>query len=115
MSAIFGERIRILRGNSTQAYMAKENEVTQQCWYGWESGTREPSLTTLCSISKRYNVTADWLIGASDSTTGIVDNKDLLKRCVSAEGKLKRVNNALGLVLQGASELQAIVKETEVK
>ena len=58
-----GEKLRSLRGQSSQASVAKIMGVSQPCWQAWETDKREPNVTTIHDICKKLNCSADWLLG----------------------------------------------------
>ncbi len=66
---IFHERIRELRIEKglSQGDVAKQLGITRSAYANYEQGTREPSLDCLVSICKFFDVTADYLLGLSDS------------------------------------------------
>ena len=39
--------------------------VSQVAWTYWETGKREPNITTILKICKYFNVSADYLLGLS--------------------------------------------------
>lgn len=40
--------------------------VSQVAWTYWETGKREPNISTLIKICEYFNVSADYLLGLSD-------------------------------------------------
>ena len=59
----FGERLRAIRGNKSQASFAKELGLSQVVYGRYELNQREPNLETLCHIGLALGVSADWLLG----------------------------------------------------
>jgi len=51
----------------SQAKAAKELKIPQSTLAKYELGQLQPSLETLANITMFYNVTADWLLGLSDT------------------------------------------------
>ena len=72
-------------------------------------GLREPNAGALRTISLACGVSADWLLGLSDSPTG-EPNSDWRSRAVEAERKLDKVNKALACALKGFEMLQEAVR-----
>ena len=58
-----GDKLRSLRGQSSQASIAKAMGVSQPCWQAWETNKRELNATTIHDICKQLNCSADWLLG----------------------------------------------------
>lgn len=76
---MIGETIRELRDsfNINQVELAKNLGVTKQCVSNWENDNILPSIDMLIKISKFFNVTTDYLLGLSDTTTINVDGLTL--------------------------------------
>ena len=56
-------RLKELRGERSQAVFARELGITQQRYANYESGIREPDLTTLCRIAALTTGSVDVLLG----------------------------------------------------
>lgn len=65
MKTSLGERLRELRGNSSQDSVAKLFGVKQPSYSSWETGRKEPSLGTLVAIAEHFGVSTDWLLGVA--------------------------------------------------
>ena len=63
----FCERLRELRGDKSQADIARLLGVKQQNWARWENGVVFPGAETLHHICTTFHVSADWLLGLSSS------------------------------------------------
>ena len=59
----FAERLRELRGSSSQAEMARELGMKQPQWARYESGASLPSIDILATICRTHACSADWLLG----------------------------------------------------
>ena len=61
----FGEKLKILRAEKglTQKETAKQLEISETGYAGYEQGYREPDFTTLAKICRLFEVTSDYLIG----------------------------------------------------
>lgn len=59
-------RLKELRGSRSQAAFANELGITQQRYANYESGIREPDLTTLCRIAALTTGSVDKLLGLKD-------------------------------------------------
>lgn len=62
----FGDRLKVARGNESQASFAKKLGISQVAYSRYESDQREPSLDCLYQIGMLTGVSADWLLGLSD-------------------------------------------------
>ena len=60
------KELRMERGLS-QRQVSKELGLSENAFANYEQGIREPSLDTLKKICEFFNVSADYLIGLSDS------------------------------------------------
>lgn len=65
---IFCERLKELRLKSemTQDDLAKKLNISTSTISFYESGAREPNLSTLISIAEIFNVSTDYLLGLTD-------------------------------------------------
>lgn len=63
----FGDRLKTARGDETQASFAKRLGISQVAYSRYESGQREPSLDCLYQIGLLTGVSADWLLGLTNS------------------------------------------------
>ena len=48
--------LKELRGTKSQSEMAREYNVSQQCWQSWEIGRTVPDNATMLQIEKNFNV-----------------------------------------------------------
>lgn len=61
------ERLKELRGASSQAEMARQLDIKQPQWARYESGASFPSVEMLEKICRIHACSADWLLGLSKS------------------------------------------------
>lgn len=82
----FSDRLKTVRLKQgfTQKELASSLNITRAAYSAWESGRNEPSFALLASICKTLGVTADYLIGLSDSSSGSSDFTDSIKRITEA-------------------------------
>ena len=66
MKKSLGERLKDLRNGRSQAEIANEIGVSGQSWSFYERNEKKPTLETIGSICKFFNVSADWLLGVSE-------------------------------------------------
>ena len=69
MDKTITERIKKLRKRRdiTQTEMAKKLSVTQSTYAHYERGSRDPTYTTFIKICQIFDVSADYLLGLSDT------------------------------------------------
>ena len=61
--SVLSERLRELRGASSQAEMARQLGMKQPQWARYESGASSPSSEMLATICRVHACSADWLLG----------------------------------------------------
>lgn len=71
MFKIFSERLRLARGDRSQAEAARLLGISPMRLSNYESGKREPDISLLKKIVESYGVSADWLIGADSPSGGV--------------------------------------------
>lgn len=66
---LFSERLKELRSEKgvLQKNIAAYLGMTVKAYCFYELGQREPSLSTLCRLCDYFEVTADYLLGRTDS------------------------------------------------
>ena len=69
MNKLWNEKLRQLRKEKgvSQEVAAKELQLSRTCYAGYEQGIREPSLDTLKRICDYFDISADYLIGRTDT------------------------------------------------
>lgn len=65
MKKEFCDRLKALRGGMSQTEFAKKIGTKQTTYSGWETGMREPDLTTLCVIAETMGTSPNELLGFS--------------------------------------------------
>lgn len=63
MKKVFGERLRLARGDKTQQELADLLGENQQTYGRWENNKSEPKFEMLHRICVCLGVSADWLLG----------------------------------------------------
>lgn len=66
----FGERLELLRGAKTQKEFAALYDIPLNTYTNWVRGIREPSASALVKLCTQLDVSADWLLGLTDSRGG---------------------------------------------
>lgn len=86
MKNILPDRLRVLRGSSSQSDFADKIGVKQTSYSSWERGIKDPAAQTVAQIASTFGVSADWLLGLSDHppTPLPPDRVDELKRRIEA-------------------------------
>ena len=71
MLTVFAERLRLSRGDKSQAEAARLLGISAMRLSNYESGKREPDISLLKRLVEAYGVSADWLIGAGSPSGGV--------------------------------------------
>ena len=61
------DRLKQLRGPTSQAEMARQLEIPRTQWIRYENGQNSPSAEMLAKICRIHAVSADWVLGLNDS------------------------------------------------
>lgn len=77
MHTLFKQRLRELRGNRTLKEVADSLGISRATLGFYEDGSRKPDIEILYKIAKYYNVSADYLLGISDTPSTDQDIKTL--------------------------------------
>lgn len=64
--SILSERLRELRGTSSQSEMATSANMKYQQWARYEKGEVVPGADVLANICRAHSCSADWLLGLND-------------------------------------------------
>jgi transcriptional regulator with XRE-family HTH domain len=65
--SVLSDRLRELRGSSSQAEMANELNMKQPQWARYESGVSVPGADIIEKICRVHACSADWLLGLKDN------------------------------------------------
>lgn len=76
LEKLFQYRLKELRGEQTQKYVADKIGITEVSLSRYENGQRKPNLDIIYKIAKYYNVSADYLIGLDNQ----ISDYEILKR-----------------------------------
>lgn len=57
------DRLRELRGATSQAEMARELDMPRQQWINYERGKNMPGAEIIAKICRAHSCSADWLLG----------------------------------------------------
>lgn len=82
-------RLRKSRGLSQRA-AATELGISQALLSHYENGAREPGLPFLCRACKYYGVSADYMLGLSDSPAGAEGHSEALAEITEQLRELTR-------------------------
>ena len=63
MKKEFCDRLRALLGGESQSAFALKIGTKQTTYSAWETGAREPDLTTLCAIAEKTGTSPNELLG----------------------------------------------------
>lgn len=77
--SIFAERLKALRDNkgNTQNELGKHIGKSREAVSKYEIGEREPDLEAVASLSKYFNVSADYILGITDENNSTIREQDL--------------------------------------
>ena len=103
MAATLSERLRELRGTTSQCDFAAKIGVKQTSYSSWERGVKDPAAQTVAQISSTFGVSADWLLGLSNNRDGTPNS--------SVSPNLARLKDAATIVLTRSEDLERAVKE----
>ena len=64
------ERLKELRGETSQAEMARQLGIPRPQWSKYENGTNTPGAEMVAQICTTHACSADWLLGLTDERGG---------------------------------------------
>lgn len=96
--SVFKKRLRELRGNRTLKEVADELGISRASLGFYEDGSRKPDIEVLVKIADYYNVSADYLLGISDTP--------------STDTEIKTLSDNFGINLRNAGNLKYFKKNT---
>ena len=69
--SMFDQRIKELRQSLgiNQVEFGRRINVSKQCVCNWENGNIQPSIDMLVRIANTFSISADYLLGLSDTST----------------------------------------------
>ena len=70
-------RLKELRGAISQAEMARRVGIAQQGWARYETGKVAPGAEALHQICEASGVSADWILGLSDTKKSIATTRSI--------------------------------------
>lgn len=68
--SILSDRLRELRGETSQVQMARDLGIQRTQWIKYENGDTVPSAEMLATICRVHACSADWLLGLKDTGAG---------------------------------------------
>lgn len=104
----FLERLNKCRNGMSVSAFARLLGMNQKTIDLYIKGERKPSVELITTVCTKCGCSSDWLLGLQSSNE--LEQTDWRMRAMAAEGKLTRVNRALGHALKGFEELQEAVK-----
>lgn len=63
------KRLRLLRGEQSQAFVSKVAGVSPATVSNWESGAHEIGAKALVRLARHWGVSVDYLLGTTDNRT----------------------------------------------
>ena len=67
--SLLSDRLRELRGPTSQSEMARELGIARQQWIKYETGASAPGAEILAHICRVHACSADWLLGLTDKSS----------------------------------------------
>ena len=70
----YGERLKAARKRKglTQTQLAEQLGITQKSYQRMESGSHDLKMSTICSLCRALDISADWLLGLNVNIQGRV-------------------------------------------
>ena len=69
--SIVSDRLRELRGPTSQSEMARTLGIVRQQWIKYETGQSAPGADILARICRTHDCSADWLLGLDERGTSV--------------------------------------------
>lgn len=91
----WNKRIRDLREDHdmTQDELAEKLGISKRTLLRYESGTSEPNISTLISLSLLFNVSIDYIVGSKDSET--IDTPNVIAELDSIITQIEKIKKEL--------------------
>lgn len=70
--SVLSDRLRQLRGDSSQVEMARQLGIQRTQWIKYETGETSPGAEILARICRVHACSADWLLGLKESGSDAV-------------------------------------------
>ena len=74
--SVLSDRLRELRGATSQAEMARQLNMKQPQWARYESGASSPSVELLATICRVHACSADWLLGIDRAPSSSIEVRE---------------------------------------
>lgn len=85
--SVLSDRLRELRGDTSQVEMARQLGIQRTQWIKYETGTTAPGSDILAKICRAHACSADWLLGLKDSAALSVHAGDGAAVAIGANAK----------------------------
>lgn len=69
--SLLSDRLRELRGETSQSEMARQLGIVRQQWIKYETGQSAPGAEMLATICRVHSCSADWLLGLDKRGTSV--------------------------------------------
>lgn len=94
------ESLRRFRNNFhlSQKQVANAGQVSWQSYQSYESGKASPSVKIIMNIADAYNVSADYLLGRSDSPRPATVDKEWISRLTASRDLIQSILRDTGQV-----------------
>jgi len=91
----FCAKLRQLRGNHSQAEIAKSLGLLQQTYARWEQGIRKPDIQELTAIAIRFGVSSDWLLGLTEKQPSLAEPVKPCAECLKKDEAIINLSQVL--------------------
>ena len=94
----FLSRLKEVKGEESVTSFARRIGMTQQTVDNYISGRQKPSMAFLYNICCNASVSADWLLGFTDSRTGTcapAPDPEVAAKLAAAEAEIARLNGVI--------------------
>ena len=106
------DRLKTLRGASSQAEFAKTLGLSQVVYGRYELGKREPSIDLLIHIGKTLDVSIDWLLGLIENQNGLKGGGSIPLK-VGVKSKIRELKSYANQASEKSDELLSVIEKME--
>lgn len=102
-------RLKELRGPISQAEMARQVGIAQQGWARYESGKVVPGAEALHQICESSGVSADWILGLSDTKKSKSTTKSVSENVTQLRAAAAKVCSQSDAFMEAVEKLKAML------
>ena len=107
----FGDRLRDLRNISgiSQKVLCNDLGISKAALSYYENGQRVPDIDILLNIAKRFNVSADYLLGRTSVKTTDIDLKAVCEYIGLSENAVTKIRSAISKDVKSSVLYEGII------